>query len=142
LFEQNVLPRRLLAAFWIVWVVWLVLRPAKPEATSITPEARRELAVFGIALVLLIVYGLLRTWRWPVTASRALVAALIVAIVVGPAGRAAWIYAIDVVFAVAGTVVAFTRIRLGTLPPPERSSERLARRVERKHEMLRRYRRK
>ncbi|MCA1833623.1 MAG: hypothetical protein ABR548_13350 [Actinomycetota bacterium] len=136
------MPRRLLAAMWVLWSVWLVTRPVEYEKNSITPEGRRELAIFGFALVLLIVYGLLRTWRWPVTASRALVVALIAGVIVGPAGRPLWVYALDVVFAVAGSMLAFVRIRMGTAPPPQRSSDWTAKRVIKRREMLERRRRK
>ena len=118
--DPNGGARRLLAAYLVAWALWLVFRPSSLQGTSVTPEARRELAIFGFSIVFLIAYGLLHTWRWPVTASRALVVALIVGVVIGPAGRAAWIYSVDVVFAVAGSLLALWRIKMG----PRHLSER------------------
>lgn len=139
--RRNALTRRFLAGFWIAWAIWLVARPVEFEETSLTPGARRQLAIFAFALLFFVSYGLFRTWRWPVTASRALVVALIVGVVIGPRGRDAWIFGIDIVFATAGFVAAFLIMKMGVAPAPKRASDMLTRRMERREERLRRYRR-
>jgi hypothetical protein len=138
---RNEIARRFLAAFWVAWAIWLVARPVQLDDSTVSADARKQLAIFGFALLFVIAYGLFREWRWPVVASRALVAALILGVIIGPHGRQAWIYAIDVAFAAAGFVAAFGVIKMGVAPPPRRSSETMQRRVERKQEQLRRYKR-
>ncbi len=139
--RRNQIARRFLAALWVVWAVWLVTRPIETTSTTITRDARTQLAIMAFAIVFFVSYGLLREWRWPVVASRALVAALVLGVAIGPQGRDAWVFAVDIVFAVVGFVVAFLVIKQGVAPPPKRSSEMVQRRMERKRDQIRRTKR-
>ena len=58
--DPNGGARRLLAAYLVAWALWLVFRPSSLQGTSVTPEARRELAIFGFSIVFLIAYR-----HWP-----------------------------------------------------------------------------
>ena len=110
---RNARVRVYLAVYWVVWAFWLVLRP-RNETTAVTADARKQLAIFGFAIVFLICYGLLREWRWPVTASRALLVATAVGTIIGPAGRPVAIYMVDVAFFLAGAIPAFFILQMGT----------------------------
>lgn len=134
--RHTLVARRSLAVMWIAWAFWLVFRPT--GTVEVDPDARRFLAIFGFAIVLLIVWGLLREFRWPVTASRGLLAALILLVTIGPAGREGWVYAIDISFAAVGGILAFGLIRIGTTPPPANQPEWISRRMEARRDRVRR----
>jgi hypothetical protein len=108
--------KRALAAMWVVWCFWLVLRPRGPSEVEFSDDARITLSVFGFLIVFALAYGLFREWRWPVTASRGLMMALVLGVVVGPAGRDGWVYAIDLFFAATGSLLAYWLIRVGPRP--------------------------
>jgi hypothetical protein len=107
-------------ALWIGFCFWLVLAPRpEPNPEQVSEIGRRFVAGLFFALILGIVGGLTKPWRWPVMLSRIVTGVVMVPmILVGPAGRDGLVYAVDIAFAAALAIVNFIVIRAGPAPPP------------------------
>lgn len=108
--------KRMLGILWFALPFWLLASPRPPTDVTISQEALRLYTGMMFTFILVMGFGLFREWRWPVTASRALLVALMVGVIVGPRGRDAWVYAVDTAFVVAGVALAFGLIRIGPRP--------------------------
>lgn len=118
--RRSRIGRFVLMPLWIGFCFWLVTAPRpEPNPEQVSEIGRRFVAGLFFALILTIVGGLAKPWRWPVMLSRIVTGVVMFPmILVGRAGRESWVYTVDIAFALALAVVNFLVIRAGRAPPP------------------------